>query len=206
MHRLPLLVVASLLATAGCAPLGGSERPGIVTIRCGGQEGAGWATPIEPSGDGWRSYVITSADLVDDCVHGEPVELPAKLVIEYDVDLVRVRAGSAELVGHVYNNDGGSGLASVVVREDLDWLEDGSPPRVGDDVTVARPGSEPRSVGRLTRADGEGLAVTGELTRDDRGAPILDAGGDVIGTVVLDDGRLRGVPVTSLCRFLLDCT
>lgn len=206
MRRLPLLVVALLLAAAGCAPFGGSGQSGIVTIRCGGQEGAGWATPIELSGDGWRSYVITSADLVDGCVHGEPVELPAEMVIENDVDLVRVRAGSADLVGHVYNNDGGSGLASVVVREDLDWLEDGATPRVGDHVTVARPGSEPRSVGRLTRADGEGLAVSGELTRRDRGAPILDEDGDVVGTVVLDDGRLRGVPVTSLCRFLLDCT
>jgi hypothetical protein len=205
VRRLPLLVVALLLAPAGCSPLGGSG-PAIVTIRCGSQEGVGWATPIELSGDGWRSYVITSADLVDDCVHGEPVELPAEMVIENDVDLVRVRAGSSDLVGHVYNSDGGSGLASVVVREGLDWLEDGSRPRVGDDVTVGRPGFEPRNVGRLTRADGEGLAVTGELTRLDRGAPIIDEAGDVIGTVVFDDGRLRGVPVTSLCRFLLDCS
>jgi hypothetical protein len=204
MRRL-LLLLAAATALSGCARLFEPDLPAFVTIRCGDDSASGWATPIEVTDDGWGSYIITSYDLVDACVHGEPVDLDARTVIENEVDLVRVRAGSTELVGHVYGWDEADGLASVVVRESLEFVDDGSPPRVGDEVAVSRAGSQPSSLGTLTRADREALLTSVALRRSDRGAAILDGGGDAVGTVIVKDGALRAVPLPNLCRSLLDC-
>lgn len=193
-----VLALAALVATtAACQPIGGG-LPAVVTIHCGGDKGTGWATDVVDS-DGWHSYVITSYHLVGACVGDDSGTLDAEGIVRNRIGLVRVRAGSRDLLGHVWTWDSSDDLAAVVLRESLDTLADGAPPQVGDRVAI-----DTRD-GTLTRADREALLTTVPLTWPERGAPVLDADGDVIGTVVVEDGALRAIALPLLCRSLLDC-
>ena len=203
------LLCAVALGLIGCSNPLSAPYGAIVSVECEQAKGAGWATDVEDT-DGWHSYVITSYTVVEACTSDESGDTTdPEILLRNDVNTVNVRSGTALLEGHVWTWDSASDLAAVLLREELDNLEDGSPPSVGDEVAlIKRPGKpdERKVWGTLARADREALIPTISLSRDDAGGPLLDSDGAVVGTVVLDEDRVFGAPLHVLCQWLLDCS
>lgn len=205
------LLCATALALAGCSDLLEPPLRAVVSVECDQARGGGWATDVEDD-VGWHSYVITTYTVVEACLFDESGDTTdPDILLRNHVNTVTVASGSKLLEGLVWSWDPANDLAAILLREELENLEDAPPPSVGDKVAVLRnPGGhkETKVWGTLTRADREALVPTTALDGGDAGGPLLDVDGRVVGVIVVDEeeGRLFAAPLPVLCQQLLDCS
>lgn len=195
---------------AGCADIIDSPLSGIVSVECDNAKAGGWSTDIEDD-DGWHSYVITTYTVVEACFDESGYTTDPDILLRNHVNTVMVRSGSKLLEGLVWSWDPANDLAAILLREELENLEDGPPPSVGDRVAVLRSPGGPKEAkvwGKLTRADREALVPTTALDGRDAGGPLLDGDGRVVGVIVVDEerGRVFAAPLPLLCQWLVDCS